>query len=296
MGNDSSLFRMISVGTVAENKLRSSTFVEVSLNEVNPYLNGELKSDIIEDTAEGVDRQGNRFTVMVQMANTIRAEWKGDGTNRVSAPDVRRGERVEIWQYSNTDKYYWVVAREPGSNVRRLETVIQTYNNSRDENQTESTKENSWYSEISTHDGHATFKTNKSNGEQFAYTVQLDAKNGNLVVTDDAGLYIQANSGEQHVEVDNGGGSYLSMRRSKVTCKTTDFELFATNTNINSDNITFKGNKFAVNMGQIDYSASNWKINSNVTINGSELTHNGKNVGSTHFHIGNLGRPVSPPQ
>lgn len=290
MVGDNSLFRLVSVGVVAENKLRTTNEVEVLLNELNPFLHGELKSDTVEDIAEGVDRQGNSFSVMAKMSNTIKAKWKGDGTNRTSAPDVRRGERVEVWQFSNADQYYWSVLREPGSNVRRLETVVTTFNNSQDESQTESTKNNSWYNEVSTHDGHMTIKTNKSNGEPFAYTIQLNAKEGNFVIADDAGLYIQANSAERHIEFDNGGGTYLSLNKKKTILNTGSLEVSA------PDGITFNASKFNMVVDNITSTGSNFKINSNVDIAGSTFKHNGVNVGSTHFHIGNLGNPTSTPQ
>ena len=73
----------------------------------------------------------NRFAI--QTTNAIRAEWLGDSTNRITPPDVRRGEKVQIFQYSNVDKYYWQTITQPGVNVRKKETIVEAISNTTDE-------------------------------------------------------------------------------------------------------------------------------------------------------------------
>ncbi len=101
-----SAYRLISIGYVAENKLRTEHTVEISLTELSPMLNGELKSNVDTINFDGLDAKGNPYAGQVNISNTIMATWKGGLGNRISSPDVRRGDRVEIYQFGNTDKYY----------------------------------------------------------------------------------------------------------------------------------------------------------------------------------------------
>lgn len=215
---DQSMLRVISVGVAAENKLRNSAEVEVVISEQLTFINGELKSDFKTDVAKGVDSKGKPFEVSVNMANTVNAEWLGDGTNRITPPDLRRGDSVEILQYGEVDKFYWRAKPIPGQSVRKLETVTQTYSNTRDENDNKPTAANSWYSEVNTHDKIWTsIQTNKNDGEDFAYTQQVNAKEGNFVVAaDDAGNYIQLNSKEQLLEFANALNSYIHLDKGKL--------------------------------------------------------------------------------
>jgi hypothetical protein len=216
---DLSLLRVISVGTVAENKELDSDKVEIVLSEQRSFLDGEIKSDFSSDTAKGVDASGKAFEVTVHMCNTINAEWIGDGTNRISAPDVRRGDRVEVLQYAEVDRFFWRALPTTGSSVRKLETVVHAYSNTQDENDNSPTAANSWHSEVNTHSKVWTLaKTNKNDGEAYAYIQQIDAKAGNVVLSaDDVGNYVQMNSKDSHIEIANASGSQVSVNKRVIT-------------------------------------------------------------------------------
>lgn len=289
---DQSQFKMISISYVAENKLRTTNEVEISLVEALPFVNGELSSDLTQESVDSVNSRGDAQTFSVYTANTIRAQWLGDGTNRVSAPDVRRGEKVKVLQFGDTDQYFWQVFNEPGVNNRKRETVVTAYSNTTDEKDNTPSEENSWIHEVNTHEKTVTFKTNKADGEPFAYTTQINAKEGNVVVADDIGNYIQMNSKDQLIEVETASGARLELNQEDIEMLCNNFKLDA------RGKITLKGGT-----GEIDIPTSNWKGNvemkgnlsltgnmvgnagGNYTFNG-KLINNGKNVGDTHTHIG----------
>lgn len=317
---NSSQLRLVSVGYVAENKLRSSDEVEISMTELQPFINGELVSGVKEESVDCIDSDGQALTFKVKTSNTIRATWFGDSTNRVTSPDVRRGEMVNIYQFGNTDKYYWKTVNMPGVNTRKLETVTHVYSNTTDESQTKLTPENAWHEEINTHEGHWTRQTNKSNGEKYAYTQQINAKDGIATpIADDAGAYQELDSNEDKHTIEAAGGAKIEVVKDEViiTCRKLTFrasdeiESTTKKSTIKHEDTThtgnsfvgeikdttFDGNSFTVKTSTISFNTSNYKIaSSTVSITGGSLTHNGTNVGSTHFHIGNLGRPVSPPR
>lgn len=302
---NSSQMRLISVGYVAENKLRSTNEVEISLSEIHPFVNGELVAGITEESVDCIDSNGQSLTFKVKTSNTIRATWKGDGTNRYNSPDVRRAEMVNVYQFGDTDKYYWTAVAMPGVNTRKLETVTHVYSNTTDESQTELTAENSWSDEVNTHDGHWTRKTSKSNGEKHAYTQQINAKESNVVlIADDAGAHVSLNSIEDqhHIETASGGSFMLEKRKLTIDVDVMEINaasefivktpkgIFTIDTGTWTGNLTFIGNM----LGTAD---GTYTFNGNV-ITTAGLTNKNKDVGGTHRHSnvvtgsGTSGAPV----
>ena len=87
------LLKPISVGYVANNKLRNTIDIEVVMAETTPFVSGELVSGVTALSVDGVNSKGEAQTFAIQTTNAIRAEWLGDSTNRITPPDVRRAAR-----------------------------------------------------------------------------------------------------------------------------------------------------------------------------------------------------------
>ena len=271
-----SLLKPISIGYVANNKLRNTIDIEVILAETTPFVSGELVSGATQLSVDGVAPNGDAQTFTIQTTNAIRAEWLGDGTNRISAPDVRRGEKVQIFQYSNVDKYYWQTITQPGVNVRKKETIIEAISNTTDETQTQLTAENSWYKEFSTHDKRITIKTNKSDGEKWAYTLQLDVGSGNLVFADDTGMFVQVNSEDETIELGTTSGGLVKLVKKVLTLDNLDE--FIVNSKKGSFNIGETEWK-----GSVNYSAGTYTYKGKATFK-SGIFDNNKSIGVDHQH------------
>ena len=200
----------------------------------------------------------------------------GDSTNRISAPDVRRGDKVQILQYSNTDKFYWQVVTEPGINVRKKETIIEAISNTTDEKQTDLNASNSWYKEFSTHDKRMSIKTNKSDGEKWAYTMQLDVKTGNMVFADDTGMYVQINSEDESIELGTTSGGLVKLVKKILTLDNLDEFI------VNSKKGTFNIGESNWN-GSVNYSAGTYKFAGKTTFTAGVFDNN-KSIGVDHVH------------
>ncbi len=271
-----SLLKPISIGYVANNKLRNTIDIEVILAETTPFVSGELVSGVTQLSVDGVAPNGDAQTFTIQTTNAIRAEWLGDGTNRISAPDVRRGEKVQIFQYSNVDKYYWQTITQPGVNVRKKETIIEAISNTTDETQTQLTAENSWYKEFSTHDKRMTIKTNKSDGEKWAYTLQLDVGSGNLVFADDTGMFVQVNSEDETIELGTTSGGLVKLVKKVLTLDNLDeFIVNSKKGTFNIDQTEWKGS--------VNYSAGTYTYKGKATFTAG-IFDNKKSIGIDHQH------------
>jgi hypothetical protein len=118
-----SVFRTVGIGRIDTNKELGSKTVDVVPIEWLPMRDGELTGNETAETYQTKDIDGNAVSGGMISSNSITATWLPSGSNRLTAPDVRRGERVEILQTADHDKYYW---RTMGldDNLRKLETII----------------------------------------------------------------------------------------------------------------------------------------------------------------------------
>lgn len=296
---EQSQFREVSIGTVAENKLRTSNEIEIWLDEIHPIVDGEVVGGYETDSVSCTNIYGDQQTFTVKTSNTITATWRGDGTNRFTAPDVRRGERVRIYQFGDTDKYFWTVVNTPGETTRKRETVVTLFSNTTDEQDNTPSPENSWYQEVNTHEKLITTQTNKNDGEPYAYTQQINAKEGNVVVvSDDIGNYIQLNSGDQHIELETAAGAKIEIIKEDVFIKCTNFELDASGVvkingktgQVTIPNTTWKGNvdmtgNLSLTGNMVGKAGGTYTFNGN-TVTTGQISNNGKNIGSGHRHGG----------
>ncbi len=200
---DLSQFTCYSIGIASQNKLLTETILHVCPIEVTPYLDGELTAGVTTHSEQGLDKDGKEYVVTVNQSSSVKATWLRLGhTNRRSAPDVRRGERVLLYTYGDSDALYWD-SMGMDDHLRKLETVITSWSATKDETLDSTSYENSYSLEVSTHDKLVTFRTVKVDGEPFAYTFQLNTKDGRFIVTDDDNNWIELDSMERRITLEN---------------------------------------------------------------------------------------------
>lgn len=217
-----SMWRLWSEGIVAENKPLSTNDCLVTPYEVFPMMDGDLGDDEEEVETEGVDSFDIPFKIKVKISSTIACKWYPRGSNRHTAPDVRKGERVEIWRFGDSPEYYWV-PKGLDDHLRRLETVRFLFNADPDGlGDNPPSPENCWVVEISTHEKKITIQTTKINEEPFAYTIQLNAAEGYFTVMDDADNYLMLDSAERHIRFQNGDGAFLELLKRNISAYAPD--------------------------------------------------------------------------
>lgn len=311
---DISGFQIHSQGVALENKQLSSKKLRVVPMEQVPFLEGEVAENDQTITVSGVDRFGNSYTTSATSTNAITAEWIPLGSNRATAPDVRRGERIVLFRYMNTDQYFWVTDGRD-EHLRRLETVIYRYSNTREEGEVTITDDNSWSLTISTHEKHITLRTTKSDGEPFAYTFQINAKDGIVILQDDAENFIELNSKDTFIKIHNAENTYIEMDKKimnihaldQINLKTKEWNVETETTNYKSTNINTEATAIVIKTDTNDTTASTNTITATTTHNGAvnitgavtmgagfsasgggsiegSLSNNGVDVGSSHVH------------
>lgn len=261
-----SKLQFYSMGIVAVNKALDSKVIEVVPIEEFPMLNGELSDSVSSYKAELKNAQNEPFKVDIKSSASIKATWVPiNQSNRRTAPDVRRGEAVMIYRFADTDSYWWNTLKNDNT-LRRLETVIYSFNNMTAEN-VEDGPDTTYWLEVSTHQQLIHVHTSKNRGEPFAYDLQIDAKNGKLTFTDDADNYFIIDSANSNVRLANTNGSFVEINK--------------TNINISCSNkISMKCNDLQVDAGNT------------VTINTGKTTINSPTDNNGHVNI-NGGLSVS---
>lgn len=209
--------KIYSYGIAAENKKLGSRVLEVTPVEDMPLIDGEINSDLVDETITSKDSTGSEFQVKATTANSIPATWLPMGSsNRLTPPDIRRGERVVLYRFSDEAKFFWTTLHDD-LKLRRLETAIYAWSGTKNEAVTEVTAANYYFLEVSTHKGLVTFHTSKANGEFAGYDVQINAKEGYIRIQDDLGQLITFDSKERQIAMKNSDDCYIEINKKNVT-------------------------------------------------------------------------------
>lgn len=214
----SSQLKMVSIGYVVENKALNTRRVNCLPVEDAAAIDGEVTFNPQTTTLQGVDANGKQYEVKGTQDASYDCEWLPGTSNRVTPPDVRRGELVEIFRLGETDQYYW---RCMGlrDNLRVLETVIYAFNASPKEGGAGVDISQCYFIEWSAHNKAITLGTSKANGEPFAYTMQYNTGEGTWVNMDDIGNVFELDSSENRLQMLNADGSYVKVERRVVDIK-----------------------------------------------------------------------------
>lgn len=211
-------FKPYSLGYVLANKKPGSSTIDVLPVEHFPAVDGEITASVEKIEVTGQNPDGSTYSLSMDNGTSIPAKWLPFGSNRVTAPDVRRKERVMIYQFADTNEYYWVPCGLD-DHLRRLETVIYAFNADPDPNskgeELDFTK--CYYFEISTRTKNVTFQTSKANGEPFAYTTQYNTAEGVVTLADDDSNFIELNSKERKLLFHNGEGTFAEISRKIIS-------------------------------------------------------------------------------
>ena len=212
---EASIFKLVSIGRVAQNKERASRHVEVLLLETATGTDGEITFDPHEITLEGQDANGSQYNVKTTSTRTVNCEWLPNEDNRVTPPDLRRNEIVEVWRLGDTDQYYWR-SMAFRNNLRTLESVVFAWNATRTPAGGGIDFANCYFMAVSAHDKHWTIGTSKANGEPFAYTFQINTDYGAVYIKDDVGQLIELDTRNKRLQLKNADNSYVKVERGMI--------------------------------------------------------------------------------
>jgi len=185
------------MATVAEDKILGTNDIKVFpiefMSEHEGNINDEEDKKVMSnDESMGTVQSTTKKSV------TLNAQWVNiGGSNRITAPDVMKGETVLLFKYGSSDKYYWTTFfTEP--DLRRREAVLELYGNETEFGKILN-KENSYWKLIDTVNKVIHLHTSDNDGELTTYDFILDTKNGSFSITDGRKNQIILNSKKDHL-------------------------------------------------------------------------------------------------
>lgn len=256
-----SQLRRYSVGVAAENKPLETHELNVTPVEALPGLDGEVQLNPEDKVHEGTDANGQPYQVRAMSDITLTATWLPCGSNRATAPDIRRGELIEIYRVADNDTFYW---RDLGlrPDLRRLETVIFMFNATPDEHGDGLSAETCYWFEVSTHQKLVTFTTTQANGEPFGYSTQFNTGDGQFTLEDTAGNSLHLDSANTFIEFINAAQTQFQLDKTTLRGKANDHIAFEAGKTMALE----AGNSLSLKAGtSIDMSTQTYTINATTT-------------------------------
>jgi hypothetical protein len=292
------------------------------------FANGEITDHAADYMSASVDASGSSYSEKISTTISVQATWLPIGSsNRRTAPDVRRGELVVLYQFADTDQFWWTTLKDD-ANLRKLETVIYAFSGTRDENAT-ANADNCYFLEISTHNKIVHFHTSNADGEPYKYDIQINTGKGFIQIQDDQGNYIKFDTAAHQISIVNQDSSMMEVNKTNINMVCTDdFNIQCNNLNakVGSNIVANVGSSTTLNspdikttgkvaqMGDVNitgatdilgnlgltggFAAAPGPSGTGVTISGDvnstgAITNNGVNIGSQHKHGGVMPGPGS---
>ena len=232
-----SQFELYCIGTVMTDLINGNTPIEVMPHELISNIDGDIGAkEEIQSTVNTSD--GKVHNVNMSKGNVLTAIWINNNSNRVTPPNVRKGEKVEVYKFGDSDKYYW---KTMGSelDLRKLEHVKYVFVNVPDGGETQIEDSNSYSFTVSTLNKFIKIHTADNNGELTTYDLELDTKEGKVSLIDGRGNFIELDSSQDTFNLNtNNAVNVTTTSEVNVVTKTAV---------VKADTLTVLTNKTSIN-------------------------------------------------
>lgn len=199
------------IGIVAKDKEINSKVIEVFIKDLTPFYEGKL-----EPKKQEYDVTAKNYSEKLTLSNTIPATWYGGNTNKRYPPDVKKGEQVTVFLYSDQDVYYWDSLGRDDDKRRTERTEISAANTP--EGPTPLHQENTYGLHIDTQEGKTLdLHTSTSAGEQFKYQLFFDGKGQLGRICDDQNNEIAIESSIPRIYARNNEGTMIELAKKNLT-------------------------------------------------------------------------------
>ena len=248
-----SIFHTYSLGIVATNKEPGDDFVEIVPIEKFPMVNGELTDNVEKYLAKAVDERGLAYQIEIDTTLSHKCKWLPlSQSNRLTSPDVRRGEPVLIFTFGDKKNDFYWDTRDNDPRFRKGETVVHGISATTDE-AAQPGPDNMYLFSMSSHLRSVKMTTTKKLDEPFAYRIEVNTGEGRVEIADDAGNLVMLNSRDNQIRLENANGSFLDITDNilsmfaseKVKIDTDQYELNCKTATINCEEVIVKAGKSA---------------------------------------------------
>lgn len=206
------LLNCLGVGTVMMNKQTDTGEILVNIGNQFPSQDGEHIAIVDEVKSSHASTTGNTQSSTGLESNGEPASWMKLNSNRITAPDVRVGSKVIVYEWMNSNKKLWTTFGM--DNTMRLETIVWAFSASPniDEN-TPITPDNFYIITLSTHKKKIELLTGQGNGEAMGFQFTVNLADGWIGEMDSFGGIFQRNAVERSMTYSNDQGTTFSINK-----------------------------------------------------------------------------------
>lgn len=217
------LINWLGVGTVASTKDTNTHEIMVHLGAYAPTADGRTIATVESKQESSLNASGEMETSNTLVSNVFPATWRSMGEpNRITAPDVREGTKVSVYQVSGQNQYYWTTYGF-GADTHRLETVVWGFQANPALDQDTPFDINNYYTAtIDTRTGFFALRTSQANGEKSSMEVRLDGGNGRLDARGSEGSFFSFDDFNRQFLYTNKDGSIFGVDKKKISAHAPD--------------------------------------------------------------------------
>jgi len=226
------------MGIVVNDKIEDDLYVKVYPISKIPTATGELSKEEEVATAS-MDMLGGNINVIINKSHTIDCKWVNQGdSNRLSAPDVCKGEIVYIYNYNGQDNYWWdTVFTKP--EYRKREKAFYFFSNKGEIDSSSSFLEKGYFLLVDTINKLTHFHTASNDGKLTTYDISIDTKKGSLLISDGRNNSLELVSHKDGLIINTNATVEVNTKKATVNA--------SESVNVNTSQCTIKSDFCSIN-------------------------------------------------
>ena len=221
MSGYQSTFRPFSKGVATENLQPGSRTLPITLAEMFPAQAGEITSRYDTQEITGQNAEGTSYASKATTTSSITAEWLPFGSNRISAPNIRRNEAVLVWATADHSEYRWTALGDH-DDYRNTEIVIFGFRAAKDYEKKPNTTDSMYCFEVNTERGLIAVSTTTDRGEFTRTALVWDTAEGTWTYEDGVKNKICSDAKERMIWMENADGSQVGIHQGRAWMKAPD--------------------------------------------------------------------------
>lgn len=245
-------FKLFCIGTVMTDLITGNEPIDIMPHELITNVEGDIGER--ENVSKTVNTsEGKVHNINLDKGSVITAVWLSNNSNRVTPPNVRKGEKVEVYRYGDSDKYYWKTM-SPELDLRKLEHVKYVFVNDSSQDLVQIDDSNCYSFTVSTLNKFIKIHTADNNGELTTYDLEIDTKEGRVKLLDGKGNYAELDSAQDEMTFKTNNKLNI-ITDNEVYVKTDKVNVIADSevniktgkANVDADVVTIKSNRTNIN-------------------------------------------------
>lgn len=213
----------LGIGTVTGTKNTDTKEIMVHMPTKSATGDGRAVTKVEQVSQTSLNAAGETETSTTMVSNVVPAIWKPIGEpNRKTAPDVREGSQVMLYQASGQTKIYWTTY---GLNAEtfRMETIVWGFSGNPNIDEDAEFDVNDYYTvTVDTRSGFFGLRTTQANKEKSSMEFKIDGGNGRLDFRGSNGSLFSVDDFNSLLNYTNKEGTQIAVDKKKALFSAAD--------------------------------------------------------------------------